>query len=120
MTPVSDSPHSPVRVALVGCGAVARESLLPVLSGHEGIRLVALVDRDEARARELAGAYAVPTVLADMDRLSRDTVDAVVLATPPGHHAAATRALAEKGLHVLVEKPMALTAADAQSMVDAA
>lgn len=111
---------SPFRVALVGCGAVARESLLPVLAGHEAIRLGPLVDRDERRARELADAYSVATVLTDMSGLTRELVDGVVLATPPGHHAGATISLAGKGLHVFVEKPMAIAAADAEAMVQAA
>ncbi len=114
----SSSPR--VRVAVVGCGAVARESLLPVLAGHERVALGPLVDRDHARAQQLASAYNVASVVTDMGTLNRDLVDAVVLATPPGHHAAGTLQLLEKGLHVLVEKPMAIAAADARRMVDAA
>ena len=113
-------PVAKVRVALVGCGAVSRQNLLPVLAGHEGVALQALVDRDEARASEMAAAYGVPRVLTDVAELDRQEVDAVVLATPPAHHAAATIALATKGLHVLVEKPMATSAADACAMTRAA
>jgi len=109
-----------MRVALVGCGAVARENLLPVLAGHDRLVLGPLVDRDEARARELADAYGVSSVATDFDRVSRDQIDAVVLATPPAHHAPATIACAQKGWHVFVEKPMAISAVDAQAMVDAA
>lgn len=111
---------SRLRVGLVGCGAVATASLLPVLAGHEGVVLGPLVDRDERRARELADAYGVGTVFTDMDRLTRDVVDAVILATPPAHHAPATLSLVGRGLHVLVEKPMAIAAADAEAMVRAA
>jgi predicted dehydrogenase/nucleoside-diphosphate-sugar epimerase len=124
MSPVTSEPISKtprrVRVAVIGCGAVARESLLPVLAGHEGVALGPLVDRDERRARELANAYGVASVLTDMNALSKDVVDAVVLATPPAHHAPGALSLIGKGLHVLVEKPMAITAADARAMVDAA
>jgi predicted dehydrogenase/nucleoside-diphosphate-sugar epimerase len=110
----------PVRVAVIGCGAIAREIHLPVLAGHDGVRVVALVDRDVARAGELAQAYGVGTVLADAAELTRGQVDAVVIATPPAHHAQCAIDLAGRGLHVLVEKPMALTAADARAMVEAA
>jgi predicted dehydrogenase/nucleoside-diphosphate-sugar epimerase len=110
----------PLRVAVVGCGAVARANLLPVLAGHERVRLAVLVDRSEARARELADAYQVPRVLTDLDLVTAADVDAVVLATPPAHHAPATIACLERGLHVLVEKPMAIRAADAEAMVAAA
>src|SRR4029077_7807821 len=77
-------------------------------------------DRHEGRARELAQAYGVPNVLTDSDRLDRSEIDAVVLATPPAHHAPATIALASKGFHVFVEKPMAIRSADAEAMVAAA
>jgi predicted dehydrogenase/nucleoside-diphosphate-sugar epimerase len=117
--PLSD-PNRPIRVALVGCGAVSKANLLPVLAGHSRVTLSALVDRDEGRARALADAYGVRTVLSDIDALSPSDVDAVVLATPPAHHAPATIALVGRGLHVLVEKPMAITGADAAQMVEAA
>jgi predicted dehydrogenase/nucleoside-diphosphate-sugar epimerase len=105
------------RLAVVGCGAIAQEFHLPVLAGHEGLRLAALVDRDEARARELARGYEVPTVLADAAALHPDQVDAVLVATPPSHHAPCAIELMRRGLHVLVEKPMAVGAAEAEAMV---
>jgi len=109
-----------LRVAVVGCGAVARANLLPVLAGHDRITVAALVDRDEGRARSLADAYTVADVFTDLDALTTAQCDAVVLATPPAHHAPATLALVGRGLHVFVEKPMAISSADAESMVEAA
>jgi predicted dehydrogenase/nucleoside-diphosphate-sugar epimerase len=108
------------RVAVVGCGAVTKASLLPVLAGHDRIEVVALVDRDIARARDLAQAYKVPRYHSDALALGKDEIDGVVLATPPAHHAAATLAMVEQGIHVFVEKPMAIGTADAEAMVDAA
>jgi len=98
---------------------VAKASLLPVLAGHDRLKVTTLVDRDEARARALASAYSVAHVVTDLNALG-DDVDAVVLATPPAHHAPATLAQVAKGRHVLVEKPMAITSADAEAMVAAA
>lgn len=109
-----------IRLAVIGCGAVTRNSLLPVLAGHDRIEVVALVDRSLARARELADAYGVARVLDDAAALTAAEVDAVVLATPPAHHAPATLELLQRGLHVFVEKPMATTASDAEAMVAAA
>lgn len=56
---------SPIRVAMVGCGAIARSYHLPVLAGHEGVRVTALVDRDVKRAGEMARAYGVDAVFDD-------------------------------------------------------
>jgi predicted dehydrogenase/nucleoside-diphosphate-sugar epimerase len=114
----ASAPPRALRVAVVGCGAVSKANLLPVLAGHDGLTIAALVDRDEARARELASAYGVGRVATDMAAVM-DDVDAVVLATPPAHHAPATIDLAARGKHVLVEKPMAVTLADARAMVEA-
>jgi predicted dehydrogenase/nucleoside-diphosphate-sugar epimerase len=94
--------------------------LLPVLAGHDRMQVVALVDRDVDRARGLATSYGIERVLDDVAALSRAEVDAVVLATPPAHHAPATIALVGQGFHVMVEKPMAVTSADAEAMVAAA
>ncbi|MEO7192526.1 MAG: NAD-dependent epimerase/dehydratase family protein [Vicinamibacterales bacterium] len=113
--------QSPValRVAVVGCGAVTRANLMPVLAGHDGLTVAALVDRDAARAQALASSYGVSRVVTDLNSVL-DDVDAVVLATPPAHHAPATIDLAARGKHVFVEKPMAMTLPDAESMVAAA
>jgi predicted dehydrogenase/nucleoside-diphosphate-sugar epimerase len=106
-----------VRIAIVGCGAVSKASLLPVLAGHPAISIYALVDRDETRARELAEAYGFTRVLTDATGLTRNEVDGIVLATPPSHHAPAAIEAAAKKLHVFVEKPLALSGVDAREMV---
>ena len=107
------------RVAVVGCGAVAQQFHIPLLAGHEQVELVAFVDRDVDRVETLGQQYQVP-VLADIDQLQSNLVDAAVIATPPVHHAPGTIALARQGIHVFVEKPMALNARDADEMIRAA
>jgi len=110
-------PNVPIRVALVGCGAISQSLHLPVLAGHEGIRLTALVDRARDRAEQLAKGYGVPIVVSDAAELNSNTVDAAIIATPAAHHAPGAIDLMRRGIHVLVEKPMALTARDAEEMV---
>ncbi len=114
-----DAP-GPFRVAIVGCGAISSNFHLPVLAGHDGVRVAALVDRDVQRASELARAYKVPTVLGGAEQLDPAVVDGAVVATPPGHHASCCLDLVNRGIHVFVEKPMAIKLADATAMVDAA
>src|SRR5262249_43165426 len=110
----------PVRVALIGCGAIAESMHLPVLAGHEGLRLQVLVDRNLERAQKLATGYGVARVLADAAELPAGEIDAAIIATPPFHHAPCALQLIERGIHVLVEKPMATCYADAVRMVEAA
>ena len=118
MSPTTST--SPFRVAVVGCGAVTKASLLPVLAGHDRIEVVALVDRDLRRAHELADAYGIARAESDVSAITRAEADGIVLATPPAHHAPASIALAGLGFHVFVEKPMAVNGADAAAMIEAA
>ncbi|MCU1382487.1 MAG: NAD-dependent epimerase/dehydratase [Acidobacteria bacterium] len=112
--------HKPVRIAVVGCGAVTQSFHLPVLAGHAGVSIAALVDPDVARARRLAALYHAPTVLPSAEELDGTVADAALIATPAFLHAPGSIALMNRGLHVLVEKPMALTLADGERMVTTA
>jgi predicted dehydrogenase/nucleoside-diphosphate-sugar epimerase len=108
---------SPVRLVVVGCGAVTESFHLPVLAGHDDVSIAALVDPDLTRAGRLAALYKVPTVLKSAAELPAGTADAALIATPAFLHAEGAIDLMRRGMHVLVEKPMALNAADAQRMV---
>jgi hypothetical protein len=79
--PAAD-PAQPLRVAIIGCGAITAGYHLPVLAGHEGVRVTALVDRDVGRAAGLAQAYGIGSALADATELGRDAAAAAVVATP--------------------------------------
>jgi len=115
-----DMTKNPVRVAIVGCGAVTQSFHLPVLAGHDGVKIAALVDPDVARAQKLASLYGIDKVFASADALDRNIADAVLLATPAFLHASGSIDVMNRGLHALVEKPMALTYADACRMVSTA
>jgi 1,5-anhydro-D-fructose reductase (1,5-anhydro-D-mannitol-forming) len=104
--------------AVVGCGWVARDYVIPALQDAGNARLVALCDADaDALARiPVTGVNrysALGSVLADKD------VEALYIATPNHLHAAMTEACAAAGKHVLCEKPMATTPHDALRMVSA-
>jgi predicted dehydrogenase/nucleoside-diphosphate-sugar epimerase len=109
-----------LRVAVIGCGAVARQFHLPVLAGHPDVALAALVDHDLASVEQLAKSYGVPNAERDFSNLPVDSFDAAVIATPPSHHAPCALDLLSGGRHVLVEKPMAINYQDAARMVAAA
>lgn len=111
----------PVRVALIGCGGITLQNHLPGLALCPGTRVVALCDTDPAaleRARLQTGIDTVSTRHEDI--LAREDVDAVIIATPNVTHAAIARAAVAAGKHVLCEKPLAMDAAEARSMADAA
>ena len=76
-----------VRIAVVGAGAIAQLTHIPVLSKLRGASLVALCDNDGAKARALADRFGVPDVFTDFEELlESDELDAVVITTPNHLH----------------------------------
>lgn len=110
----------PVRVAVVGAGAIAQVMHIPILAEHPGAELCVLVDTDAHKARTVAGRFRVPEVLETERALSREDVDAVVLCTPNHLHEEQAVAALKAGKHVFVERPAALTPAGVQRVLDAA
>ncbi len=106
-----------VRIALIGCGAIAEQVHFPVLAGREDVSLLALVDKNLERARYYTKGYNVPYVANDISELPLEEIDAAVIATPPVYHAPLALKLISQGIHVLVEKPLALSYAEAEKIV---
>lgn len=105
----------PVRIGLIGAGAVVQVAHLPILKKLKNVELTAICDTDVAKARALAERFAIPYVFDDIEDLLRNSgVTAVLLATPNHLHEPHIQAALSANAHVLVEKPMALTAAGAQ------
>lgn len=108
-----------IRLALIGCGAVARILHLPAIAGVKEVELAALVDPCLERAAELAMKYGARRIAAEYQELI-DGIDAAIVATPNNLHAPIAIDLLARGVHVLVEKPMALNARDGEKMIAAA
>lgn len=104
--------------AVVGCGQVVRNFVIPALQGASNARLVALCDAS-AEALMRAPASGVSRYTALGSALADKDVQAVYIATPNALHAAMTEACAAAGKHVLCETPMALTPRDGLRMVAA-
>jgi UDP-N-acetyl-2-amino-2-deoxyglucuronate dehydrogenase len=104
--------------ALVGCGRIAkRHSELLGLNQIEGASLVGLCDIVEEKAKDLGNQFNIP-YYTDMDKMMQsESIDVVVVLTPSGLHAKHVVNLAQYGKHLMVEKPMALTVEDAESMI---
>ena len=110
----------PVRVALAGVGAISQVVHLPILADRSDVELVALADLDQAKAKTIAHRYGVPRVATDAELLADDSIDALVLCTPNHQHEdLAVRAM-EAGKHLLVERPLALTAAGVERVIEVA
>ena len=108
---------SPVRWGFLGAGRVATTALAPAVAAASGAVLQAVAARDLARARALGPATAYAEYAALLDD---DAVEAVYLSLTNEAHLPWTLAALQAGKHVLCEKPLALTAAEVDSMACAA
>ena len=112
---------APIRVGVVGTSWWAELMHLPSLTSQPGAVAAALGGRDEARARTVAGRFGVPAVYTSYERmLDEARLDAVIVAAPDDLHAPVCAHALARGLHVLCEKPLARTAAEARALRDAA
>jgi predicted dehydrogenase len=109
-----------IRTAVIGVGHLGRQHarIHAALAAEGKSQFVAVCDLDEATARTVASSYEVKWT--NDWRTLADGVDAVSLATPTESHADIACELLRAGIHVLVEKPISRTLAEADRMIDAA
>ena len=109
-----------IRFAVVGCGTAANHIHLPGLRAA-GVDVVAFASRSRSSAEATCARWGSGAVVdAWEDAVARDDVDAVLVATPNAQHRDIAVGAAAAGKHVLVDKPMARTTAEADDMIVAA
>ena len=110
-----------LRIGVIGIGWYAGATLIPKLRERGRVEIVAISRRNADRLAQAQAELNIPAAYTDWRKmLDECELDAVVISTPPNAHADPTVAALERGLHVFVEKPIALTSADAQRMAEAA
>ena len=110
-----------LRLGAIGAGAVLQVAHLPVLKKLRTVQVAALCDTDVPKARALASRYGVPSVYDDIeDLLGHEQLDALLVCTPNHLHEPHILAALSSGLHVLVEKPAALSSQSTQRIQRAA
>ncbi|WP_192498560.1 Gfo/Idh/MocA family protein [Ornithinimicrobium pratense] len=115
--PITDRP---IRWGLLAAGKIAH-ALAQAVRETEGGQLVAVAARDAVRAAEFARAHDIPLSYGGYEELCTDPdVDVVYISSTNPHHADQAVRCLESGKHVLVEKPIALTVADAERIVETA
>lgn len=111
--------NEPVRFGLVGAGAIA-QAYAQAFAQTDAAKLVAVADCRHEAAEKMADAASC-RAFTDAETMADSVeLDAVLVCTPPSTHREVCCALMERGLHVLCEKPLAITSADAEAMIAAA
>jgi predicted dehydrogenase len=110
-----------IRAGVVGVGVASLTGHLPALAASERFELVGIADTDPARLAHAAGRFEVGGCFASAgELLDAAGPEAVVVATPPQSHGELGDELLRRGVHVLMEKPLARTLAESLALVDAA
>jgi predicted dehydrogenase len=111
---------NPIRVAIVGCGRISDLHQIGY-RGREDAKIVAVCDTNKTHAKKKAKEWGVEKIYTDFQQLLEDKeVDLVELLTPHHLHCPMTVQACQAGKHVSVQKPMALSAAEADEMIGAA
>ena len=99
-----------LKIGVIGAGAIARRGHLPTLLGMRDVKIVGIAELDDSTRREVASEFSIKNHYADYrELLNAESLNVVDICTPPQTHLEIIKAAAEKGIHVLVEKPLTLS-----------
>lgn len=109
-----------IRVAVIGCGSIAKHRHLIEYNNNPHVEIVAVSDINEARVKETAEKYHAKAYTSYEALLESENIDAVSVCLPNYLHAPVSIAALNAGAHVLCEKPMATSREEAEQMIEAA
>lgn len=112
--------NGPLGIALVGCGRISAAHLAAIAAQPETLRLIATVDHGIERAKAAAAPFGAAAFATLDEALALPQVEAVIVCSPNAAHVGHARTALEAGRHVLVEKPLAETSAEAGELADMA
>jgi len=110
-----------LRVGIIGSGEFAVACHIPGVQAHAQAEVTAICGRNHERTQAVADRFGIPSICSDYRELcTRPDIDAVMIVTPNAFHAEQAVTAFQHGKHVLCEKPMARTMAEARIMLEAA
>ena len=107
-----------LRLGFIGCGAIVTRFLLPA-ARTAGWRPSLVVDPNLDRVRKVAKRFGIKHLAPTLDDADTSAIDAAIVAVPHSLHGSVTVELLKRGVHVFVEKPMAISVADCERMIAA-
>ena len=109
------------RIAVVGTGWWATFTHIPALQAHPAVETLVLCDANADKLGAAAETYQIAKTYTDLNTmLQNEPLDGAVIATPHATHYKLAKACLERGLHVMIEKPMTLYARDARDLIETA
>lgn len=108
---------SNLKWGLIGYGDLADKRVAAALQSAHGSTLLGVWGRDFSKTQEFASRHEIERAHENLPSLLESDVDAIYVCTPPGSHAEYSRAALEAGKHVLVEKPMASSVDECETMI---
>ena len=110
--------NSPIRLGIISFAHGHIHAYFDVINGFDDAEIVAAWDNDHERGQNYCDQYGI-AFEADLDTLlMRDDIEAVFITSPTNQHAAHAVAAAQAGKHILLQKPMALTLEDCDTIID--
>jgi predicted dehydrogenase len=110
-----------VRIGIIGAGWWATSAHIPAIKSHPNAELVAVQSREKTKAHKIGRDFGAKYACTSLEEiLALKELDAVIVSSTPNVHHAQAKAALERGLHVLIEKPMTFTADEARELVDIA
>jgi predicted dehydrogenase len=118
MNPADVAVPAPVRWGILGAAAIARNKVIPAMQRCAASEVLGLASRDPERARATATELGIPRAYGSYEALLEDPdIEAVYIPLPNDLHVPWSIRAAERGKHVLCEKPIALSAAEARQLI---
>src|SRR5437870_8595741 len=111
--------QAPTRVAVIGAGAMGRNHLR-VLNDLDCAELAGLADAHEPTAQRAARPYSIPAYTDYIELLDKERPQAVIVAVPTIMHREVALEVIGRGIHLLIEKPIAFTEEEALEIIEAA
>lgn len=108
-----------LRIGLVGCGFIAINRHIPILSKIKEVEIAALCDKSPERVNAVARRFKIKNTFTSFDDMLAQDLDAIDICTPPTTHAKLSIDAMKAGLHVMVEKPLASSVKEADEVIAA-
>jgi len=107
-----------IKGGIIGCGRITRDAHIPVFRKPKEVKIIAVCDINEKISTETAKKFGIPGVYGNFSSMLREEdLDFIDICSPPQTHCQLVLQAMEAGLHILVEKPMAINLNEAEEMI---